>query len=198
MELIRTHPTWMSGRSTGHVPFRVDGPLARLGVLRVLFRLVFHRILTVNTPLGRKARTKMISGGGPLIRVKPWDMAVAGIVRVPRMRGVRDGLPLLEDGSVLDVANVIWCTGFQPGFSWIDLPLAGPIDDAHKSGVVTGHPGLYFVGLHFLRAASSVMIHGVGSDAERIAKTIDSRVRSPRPAHPGQKRATVAAGHAPA
>jgi len=45
----------------------------------------------------------------------------------------------------------------------------------HASGVVESHPGLYFVGLHFLHAMSSSMIHGVGRDAARIVRAIDAR-----------------------
>ena len=43
-------------------------------------------------------------------------------------------------------------------------------------------PGLYFVGLHFLYAFSSTMIHGVGRDADRVASTIEERVRATEPA----------------
>ena len=43
----------------------------------------------------------------------------------------------------------------------------------HESGVATGEPGLYFVGLPFIYAFSSTMIHGVGRDAERIVNVID-------------------------
>ncbi|MEW5917713.1 MAG: portal protein, partial [Gemmatimonadota bacterium] len=43
-------------------------------------------------------------------------------------------------------------------------------------GVVTSEPGLYFVGLHFLYAMSSTMIHGVGRDAAYIADVIAKRV----------------------
>jgi putative flavoprotein involved in K+ transport len=97
---------------------------------------------------------------------------------VPRVAGVRNGLPLLENGRVLDVANVVWCTGFHPGFSWIDLPVFGPDGEPqHDRGVVSSEPGLYFVGLHFLFAMSSVMIHGVGRDAERIADRISATRR---------------------
>ena len=68
---------------------------------------------------------------------------------------------MLEDGRVLEVANVIWCTGFDSGLSWIDLPIFGEYGEpVHEPGVVTGEPGLYFVGRLFLYAASSVMIHG--------------------------------------
>ena len=46
------HRTWMAGRDTGHVPFRIERPLGRL-LLPFVFRVIFHRLLTVDTPLGR-------------------------------------------------------------------------------------------------------------------------------------------------
>jgi putative flavoprotein involved in K+ transport len=181
MELARSHRIWMSGRDTGHVPFRIDSLAAHVLVPLVL-RILFHRVLTVDTPMGRKARPKVISQGGPLIRVKPKDLVRAGVERIPRVAGVRGGLPLLEDGRVLDVSNVIWSTGFHPGFSWIDLPIFDEHGEPkHDRGIVTTEPGLYFVGLHFLYAFSSTMIHGVGRDAERVAGVIAARARSDAP-----------------
>src|SRR5262249_43674181 len=115
------HRVWLSGRHPGHIPFRIESPVARV-IAPILFRLIFHRILTVDTPLGRRARAGAISKGGPLIRVKPADLTATGVERAPRVTGVRDGKPLLADGRVLDVTNVIWCTGFHPGLSWVDLP----------------------------------------------------------------------------
>jgi len=94
---------------------------------------------------------------------------------VPRTVGVRDGKPQLEDGRVLDVTNVIWCTGFHPGSSWIDLPVMEGREPRHNRGIVDEEPGLYFVGLHFLYPLSSEMIHGVGRDAAYIAKQIERR-----------------------
>ena len=192
LDVAHSHRTWLSGRHPGHVPFRIESPVAR-AVLPILFRVVFHRILTVATPIGRRARPSVISKGGPLIRVKPADLNAAGVERTPRVTGVRDGKPLLDDGRVLDVTNVIWCTGFHPGLSWVDLP--NPVhgqdgEPLHERGIVPGEPGLYFVGLHFLYAFSSTMIHGVARDAERIANTIQGRVHA-RPAS-----ASRAAAHA--
>ena len=185
LEIARgRHQTWMSGRDTGHVPFRVDGVAARLLLTRLVLRVLFHHVFTVSTPIGRKVRPKVIGIGGPLVRVKPKDLAAAGIERVPRTAGVRNGLPVLEDGRVLDVANVVWCTGFHPGFSWIDLPVFGEHGEpTHERGVVPTEPGLYFVGLHFLYAMSSTMIHGVGRDAERVANAIAKRSRGAPAAH---------------
>jgi putative flavoprotein involved in K+ transport len=178
MEVAREHPTWMSGRDTGHVPFRIDGLPARLFLMRFLFRVVFHRILTVRTAMGRRLRQRMFTQGAPLIRVKPKHLAAAGVQRVPKVRGVREGLPVLEDGWVLDVANVIWCTGFGNGLSWIELPIferGG--EPRHESGIAD-EPGLYFVGLHFLHSMSSTMIHGVARDARRIAEAIERRAQA--------------------
>lgn len=180
----RHRPVFVAGRDTGQVPFDIDGAAGRL-LERLLLRFVFHRVLTVRTPMGRKARAKSLAKGTPLIRLKRHDLTDAGVERVGRVAGVRDGLPVLADGRVLDVANVVWCTGFHPGFSWIDLPVVGPDGEpAHDAGVVPAAPGLYFVGLHFLYAMSSPMIHGVGRDARRIAGAVVafSRARRRRPA----------------
>ena len=182
VEIARNkHRTWLAGRDVGHVPFRIDGFPARAGLSSLLLRFVFHRVLTVNTPMGRKVRPKVLFGGGPLIRQKPRDLADAGIMRMPRMRGVAGGKPVMEDGTVMDVANIIWCTGFHHGMDWLDLPVFDEHGEPrHASGVCTECPGLYFVGLHFLHAFSSTMIHGVGRDAQRVADSITSRKLPPK------------------
>jgi putative flavoprotein involved in K+ transport len=175
LEAVRSRPTWMSGRDTGHIPFRIEGVASRLFLARLVLRFGFHHLLTVKTPIGRKLRAKFLTQAGPLIRVKPKDLALAGVERIPKTIGVRDGLPVLEGDRVLDVANVVWCTGFHPGFSWIDLPVLGEEEPMHERGVVAKEPGLYFVGLHFLYAMSSGMIQGVGRDAAYIVKDIVAR-----------------------
>lgn len=192
LEAARDHETWLAGRSTGHIPFRIEGLAARLFLQRFVLRVIFHRVLTIKTPMGRKARPKVLSQGGPLIRVKPQDLTAAGVHRVGRVAGARAGLPVLEDGSVLSVTNVIWCTGFQTGFSWIHLPVLDQDGmPKHEMGVACGEPGLYFVGLPFLYAFSSAMIHGVGRDAERIANVIAERTRNAA-AEPNEARGMMA------
>jgi putative flavoprotein involved in K+ transport len=177
IETVRSHRVWLSGKSTGEVPFRMDGLASRLVLSRLVLRLVFHRLLSIATPIGRAARPRLLHKAAPLIRTRLQDLTAAGIQRVSRVVGVRDGLPLLDDGRVLDVANVIWCTGFDPGFSWVDLPIFDANGEPrHHAGVAQTEPGLYFVGLHFQYAFSSDMIHGIGRDAARIADLIAARV----------------------
>jgi putative flavoprotein involved in K+ transport len=174
MEVVQTHPTWLAGKESGHIPVRID---SRKGAMAIpVFRFLGHHVLTWSTPVGRKALPKMRTKATPLIRVKPKDVVQAGVQRVPRVAGVRDGLPLLDDGNVLEVANVIWCTGFRREFSWIDLPVVDEHGEPkHRRGIVADQPGLYFVGLEFQHAVTSDVITGVGRDAEYVAKHIAHR-----------------------
>jgi putative flavoprotein involved in K+ transport len=171
LEASREHQTWLSGRDTGQEPTRPGSVPDR--VLMPALWFIVTRVLTVKTPIGRMVERKFRDRGIPLARVKKKDIAVAGIERVPRSVGSRDGLPVLDDGRVLEVGNVIWSTGFMYDFRWIDLPAfdehGHPV---HDRGVVASEPGLYFVGLVFLYSLSSALIGGVGRDAEYVARHI--------------------------
>jgi putative flavoprotein involved in K+ transport len=178
MELARRgRRVWMSGRDTGHIPFRIEGVLGSRLMVPIVLRGVFHRLLTIDTPMGRRLRPDALRLGGPLIRVKPRDLTGIGVERVPRVCGVQGGRPVLEDGRVLDPSNVVWCTGYHAGFSWIKLDVfAESGEPRHRRGVVEGEPGLYFVGLEFLYAMSSIMVHGVGRDARFVAECVARRL----------------------
>jgi len=178
IEVARSHRTWISGKETGHIPWPIDSLIARFFLVR-LVRFLGHHILTVGTPIGRRLRPKLLSTAAPLVRVKPKDLIDAGVESVPRVVGVKDGRPLLADGRTLDVQNVIWCTGYEHGFPWIDLPLSEENGlPVHERGVVGNVPGLYFVGLHFLYSMTSATLMGIGRDAARVVRAIDSRIRS--------------------
>jgi putative flavoprotein involved in K+ transport len=175
-ELAPFHKICMAGPSTGQTPGRADDFVTTHIVVHIVM-LVFTHLLSVNTPIGRKVRPKLMKQGAPLIRVKGRDLAALGVERAGRVVGVKDGRPQLDDGRVLNVANVLWCTGFSPGFSWIKLPVLGEDGKPrHERGVVEQFPGLYFVGLHFLTAMSSAMVQGVGRDARRIAGLVKAKM----------------------
>jgi len=180
LEAVRGgHETWVSGRDVGRIPFRFGG-IPRTLLIGAMLRFVFHHVLTTDTRIGRKVRPKVLAHAtAPLIRATPDVLGAAGVQRVARTAGAQEGRPLLEDGRVLDVANVIWCTGYEPGFSWIELPVFDADGEPrHDRGVVRYEPGLYFIGLHFLYAMSSTMIHGVGRDANHVAEVIAGRTRA--------------------
>jgi len=181
METARSHATWISGKESGHIPFPVDSFFTRFFMIR-LVRFIGHHILSVKTPIGRKMRPKLLSKATPLIRVKPDDLVNAGVVRVPRVVGVQNAKPLLADGRSLDVRNVIWSTGYDPGFSWIDLPVFGEDGKPLHDRGMSREPGMYFVGLHFLTSMTSAALTGVGRDAEHVVRAILARARVVRAA----------------
>lgn len=175
MDIASTHTVWLSGRDVGHVPFDIHGFLGRKLLVRLVVRGMFHHLLTMRTPMGRKFRSKMHGHGMPLIRTRPWQLDHAGVRRIGKITGVRNGKAVTEDGKEISFASVIWCTGFHPGFDWIDLPI---LDEhglpRHRFGRSTDVDGLYFVGLHFQYAVSSTMVAGAGRDARRVARWIAS------------------------
>lgn len=169
------HEVRLSGPSTGQLPFRPESKVGRI-MMPIVGKVFLHRLFATSTPVGRKVRPKFLSKGEPLLRVKARDLAALGVERVGRTIGVADGYPELEDGSVVEVANVVWCTGFEPGFSWIDLPVfdeAGKV--IHERGVVGSEPGLFFIGLKLLYAPSSSTLLGIGRDAGYVADRIAER-----------------------
>ena len=184
------HRTLLSGRDTGQIPFDIEGRGARF--VFPLLAFVATRILTVSTPIGRKAKGTIRAHGGPLLRVKRSDLEAAGVERIfKRTVGVRDGKPVLEGGRVVDVANVIWCTGFRNEYRWIRVPLPLDADGFPEQvrGAVPSSPGLYFVGMPFLHSFASMLIIGAGRDGERVAKHILSRgSRSRRAERRGSRR----------
>jgi putative flavoprotein involved in K+ transport len=167
------HRTWLAGRDTGRIP-----PAAyALGGRPFWF--VANRVLTVRTPAGRRARPRMLSGGGPLIRHSMREVHEAGVERVPRVTGARDGLPVLEDGTTVEAANVVWCTGFGQDFGWIDVPAIGREGmPQHERGIVGSEPGLSFVGLPFQSKLASAFIGGVGGDAAWVVDHVAASLRS--------------------
>jgi putative flavoprotein involved in K+ transport len=187
--------TLLSGRDTGQIPFDIEGRSARF--VFPLLRFVATRVLTVSTPIGRKARSEIRTHGGPLLRVKRSDLEAVGVERVfERTVGVEDGKPVLANGRIVDVANVIWCTGFRNDYGWIRFPL--PVDadgfPEQERGAVPSSPGLYFVGLPFLHSFASMLVIGAGRDGERVAKHILSHRSNGRRREREGNRARASAG----
>jgi putative flavoprotein involved in K+ transport len=171
LEAAKDHQTWLSGRSTGRVsPAVFSRP----------FWWLASNLITRNTPVGRKIVSRVGGRGAPLLRITPHDIAAAGVKRVGRITGVEGGRPRVEDGRVLDVTNVVWCTGFGHDFGWIHLPV---FDERgyplHVRGVLESQPGagLYFVGLPFLYGFTSALVGGVGRDAEYVVRQVTRRAR---------------------
>ncbi len=184
-EAASKHEVILSGTDTGQIPAPIESRRGRV-VFRGLFFVGTH-ILTVDTPPGRKMRPHIRHGGGPLLRYRRKDLRAAGVERVlARTVGVENGLPVLDGGRVLDVRNVVWCTGFRPDYSWIRFPFEIGADGfpVQYRGAVSSSPGLYMVGLPFLHSFASMLIGGAGRDAERVVQHIVSDVAAEPAATP--------------
>jgi putative flavoprotein involved in K+ transport len=97
LEVAAEHPTVLSGKTHGQVPFRIGSRMARVA-LPVMWFLANH-VLTDRTPIGREMPHEVRAHGGPLIRVKRPDLQAAGVELVDhRTVGVQDGLPVLANG----------------------------------------------------------------------------------------------------
>ncbi len=174
----RDHQTTLIGPDTGQMPFPIDSRRAQ--VFDRVFWYFINHFVTLRTPIGRRALPAVRDHGGPLERVRSADLAAAGVERiVGRVVGTRSGRPLLDDGRVLEVSNVVWCTGYRPDFRWISLPVADAEGWPRQvRGVATDAPGLFFVGLPFLYSAASALLGGVGRDAAYVAAQVEERVRA--------------------
>jgi putative flavoprotein involved in K+ transport len=163
-ELSRSRDVHLSiGSRQTSLPQRIAGRdlfwyLDRTGLIRASSETwIGQRMEGRDTLIGSSARTLRKRYRVPL---HPRAVDAAG-------RTVR-----FSDGSALDVASVIWATGFRNDHSWIDAPifdLHGRI--LHRRGV-TQSPGLYFLGLTWQHTRGSALIGWVGDDAAYIADTI--------------------------
>jgi putative flavoprotein involved in K+ transport len=171
LEASRTHPTLIAGRPGGELPVRHGRTTARFVLPAVRFLGLY--VLTLGTPIGRKAAPNMLSHAHPLIRTKSKDLAAAGVQFVPRVTGVENGIPVAGGKALADVSNVIWCTGFRDGFDWIE-PSVFDADGRPRQyrGVALQSPGLFFLGQEFMYAAASATLPGTCRDARYLAAKI--------------------------
>lgn len=174
LDVSGTHTTTVAGTPSGEFPLPHGRAFARYGA--PILRFAGTHVLSLGTPIGRRVLPKLADRGAPLIRTKLADLEAAGVSRVGRLTEVRDGRPVTADGRLLDVANVIWCTGYADDFGWVDLPA---FDEAGRliqhRGVVDPVPGLYAIGLDFMYAMTSATLPGVSRDAAHLARRMRAR-----------------------
>ena len=169
LELSRYRKVWLAGRDTGHLPRRALG--------RDIFQWIWPVMqrATLDTRIGKRLHARARSGGDALIGIPEREITTAGVTRVGRLDSERGGQPVCGN-EVLDPAVIIWCTGFAPDYSWIDLPVFGTDGlPRHVRGTVPDAPGLFFLGLRFQHRMTSSLIGGVGDDAKFIAERVAER-----------------------
>jgi putative flavoprotein involved in K+ transport len=175
-EVADTHPTLLAGRDCGQIPLRLDS--RRMHVVFPFLVFAWKHVVTRRTPIGRKEMPLVRFHGGPMLRVKRSDLEARGVERVTgRVEEVAAGRPVVG-GVPREVTNVVWATGFRQVFDWIHLPVLDEQGWPRETrGVVPQAPGLFFCGLSFQYAFSSMLLPGVGRDAAFVADRILARRR---------------------
>jgi putative flavoprotein involved in K+ transport len=189
VELAATRTTYLAGRDNGVAPIALIHNRVSLWLA--------DRLLTTDTMLGRRMRAASLRRGAPTVRLSRTAITAAGVQRVPKVDGVTEGQPRLADGRILEVAVVVWATGFRPDFGWMRQPIFdGDGYPIHHRGVVDAAPGLYFLGLHFQYSPTSAHVGGVGRDARHIAQHLasDPSRRCPTTHHQAAARSRTLSG----
>jgi putative flavoprotein involved in K+ transport len=85
--------------------------------------------------------------------------------------------PLMVDLVAEGYETVLWATGFRADYSWLRVPVCNYKGEIrHDGGIVRDAPGLYVIGLNFLRRRKSSFIHGATDDATDIVDHLVSHL----------------------
>ena len=152
-------------------------PLPRRILGRHLFWwLSTFRLLRINVDSrpGRRLRTReVLIGSSPRRAEKQF-----GVQLKPRVVGAKGRTIRFADGSEVDADGVVWATGYEDDYTWLEGPV---LDDKghprHRRGV-TDLPGLYFLGLQWQYTRGSALLGFVADDAAFIADQLGARVRA--------------------
>jgi putative flavoprotein involved in K+ transport len=110
-------------------------------------------------------------------RVKGLDAKVGPPHRPPPTR-VPDDVPVGLDLGRSGIRTIIWAAGYRPDYSWLELPVLnrkGMVD--HDGGIVRS-PGVYLMGMPFLRRRRSGLIDGAGDDARELSAHLKSHLNA--------------------
>jgi putative flavoprotein involved in K+ transport len=165
------HDVTIAGRHPGHVPVDIDRPIGNL-VSGIFIRHL--RNLTIESTKGRAAKALQRGHGVMLVRNSQRDLERAGIVQVGRIDRVEAGLPTTADGTTIDAATVVWCTGSHPDLGWIDID--GVVDaggmPVENRGLASECAGLAFVGMPFQYSVASSTLMGMDRDAAYVVDAL--------------------------
>jgi putative flavoprotein involved in K+ transport len=82
---------------------------------------------------------------------------------------VPDSPPLELDLRTGEIRTILWATGYRPDYSWLNVPVLDRKGHIRHDGGVTAAPGMYLIGMQFLRRRKSALIDGAGDDARELA-----------------------------
>jgi putative flavoprotein involved in K+ transport len=156
----------------------LDLPALRDRGIRLVGRVLSAQAhdLRLSTDLPREVieaelrRNKVLDRIDTYVRTNELDASDAGMARrpVPSIATAPDRLNLRREG----ISTVVWATGFRRAYPWLKVPVFGAGGEIVNRDGVTAAPGLFTIGLPFMRHRSSTFIDGVGRDADALAQDI--------------------------
>ena len=85
--------------------------------------------------------------------------------------------PLGMDLGTGKIRTIVWATGYRPDCSWLDVPVLDRKGQVRHDGGVVEYPGMYLMGMQFLRRRKSALIDGAGDDARDLSGHLASYLR---------------------
>jgi len=76
-----------------------------------------------------------------------------------------------------DIKTIIWATGFQPDYAWLELPVVDGKGRLRHDGGIVAQPGVYAMGLPFMRRRKSTLIDGAADDARELSAHLHAYLR---------------------
>jgi putative flavoprotein involved in K+ transport len=96
------------------------------------------------------------------------EQTVGPPYRLPPTR-IAEAPPLGLDLARGEIKTIIWATGYRPDYSWLEVPVLDRKGMVRHDGGVVDAPGLYLMGMQFLRRRKSALIDGAGDDARELS-----------------------------
>lgn len=143
---------------------RLVGRLATIRDGKALFSGGLHNVCT----LADLKMNRLLETFDEWAEAQPEDPGTGPRVRCEPTRVARD-TPLGLDLGSGKIRSILWATGFRPDYGWLDVPVLDRKGMIRHDGGVADAPGLYVLGLTFLRRRKSSFIHGAGDDANDLA-----------------------------
>jgi putative flavoprotein involved in K+ transport len=96
---------------------------------------------------------------------------------------VEDSPPLRLNLAAEGIRTILWATGFRPDYSWLHVPVLDRKGRVRHDGGVVESPGLYVMGLPFLRRRKSSLIDGAAADANDLSAHLERHLDGNGSAH---------------
>ena len=107
------------------------------------------------------------------------DNAFEAPVRPPPTK-VEDAPLLTLDFDKTGIKTVLWATGYSPDLSWMHAPVFDRKGRIRHEGGITELPGLYVMGMQFLRRRKSALIDGAADDARELSAHLAGYLKGSR------------------